>query len=141
MQRVFLRNLVTKYHNKNLIKEHKVIHIWNDGRITETKGAHLYGGRTVFKIHVQLTDNNIFGRFPCKNKLFNSDPNASFAIVTESHALKIRDEMKSLLGISNQSSNTLPDNFIKDSFFESHQVTYEEYCSNNSLENIIKLRE
>lgn len=140
IQRTNLRNIVTKYHNKALVKEHKVMHIWNDGRITETKGGDLYGCRTLFKIHVQLTDNNIFGRFPCKDKSFNSDPDASFAIVSELNALEIRNEMKSLLDMDEQLSKDLPENFVKDSFFEGHQVTYAEYCSKNSLENIIKLR-
>jgi hypothetical protein len=135
-QRAELRKLVTKHHNEKLIEEHQVFHIWNDGRITQTKGGHLYGGRTLFKIHVPLTEKNMFGRFPCKDKSFNNDQTASFAIVPEEVALEIRNEMKQILKISDD----VPKDFVKDWFYDQHQITSEEYCSGKCLEDIIKLR-
>ena len=137
IQKATLRKLITKHHDKKLIREGQVNHIWNDGRITRTKGGDLYGGRTLFKIHVPLTDKSIFGRFPCKDKSWSSNPNASFAVVTEESALEIRNEMKKLLEIQDQ----LPKDFVKDWWFDGHQVTLKEYDSNLCLEDVIKQRQ
>lgn len=133
-----VRKLVKKCHNKNLVNEYEVFHIWNDGRITRTKGRQLYGGRTIFKTHIQLVDEHPFGKFPCRTRCFmGDDKNASFAIVTEKDAVNIRNEMKFALEINDD----VPNDFKKDWFFEDHGITSDEYSLNKCLVDVIKLRQ
>jgi len=94
-----INELITKFHNPSLVKPdespngNRILMIWNDGEVTDTKGGHAFLKRSLFTQSYEghylssIADANI--TMPCPY----SDTKSYAIIETLSQAMEIRNMM------------------------------------------------
>jgi hypothetical protein len=95
-----IQDMIKKYHNPNLVQPdaspngNKIYHIYSDGEITNQKGGFAYLRRSEFIVKSAVLSSFEKRSFPIKSLTF------SYAIVTEEHAVLIRNALMAEAGQS-----------------------------------------
>ena len=96
-------DFINKYHDQSLVKynvspnSNHIIHLYNDGEITEQKGGNVYLDRSERIIQYSLNINLDANRFA--KKIYDSNRNIKngYIITTQENAIKLRNIMKELI--------------------------------------------